>query len=79
MEEEKEVIITDSLKGFKNKLRMSTIYTNYYNSESWKCKNSPTGAHFWILGPIKYKNGMVVDTEKCKYCPETKTLVRKEY
>jgi hypothetical protein len=33
-------------------------YDEYLRGNSWRCSNSPTGAHYWIVG-----NQIV-----CKYC-----------
>jgi len=33
-------------------------YAEYLRGNSWRCSNSPTGAHYWIVG-----NQIV-----CKYC-----------
>ncbi len=35
--------------------------TQYFNSEIWKCRKSPAGAHHWII------NGQMM---RCKYCHE---------
>jgi hypothetical protein len=69
----------DLAKNFKVKSRLDVAYKDYLESDSWKCDKSPSGAHFWIIGPITYKNGMVIIYEKCKFCSKERSVVRKEY
>ena len=33
-------------------------YVDYLNGENWRCSNSPTGAHHWVIG----------HQTTCKYC-----------
>ena len=44
---------------------MRLEYENYLNSDVWKCKKSPTGAHYWIVG---------ADKMRCQYCKKTKPV-----
>ena len=37
----------------------------YYDSGRWKCDQSITGAHHWII---------CYDTQECKYCHETRKV-----
>ena len=50
---------------------MRTIATKladeeYLKSGTWKCDESPNGAHFWIGDRHKFR---------CKYCYKTKNLL----
>lgn len=40
-------------------------YSEYLTSELWKCSQSPTGAHYWLI----VNQGMT-----CKYCSEIRLL-----
>lgn len=42
-----------------------SLYKDYVKSKSWKCKQSPSGAHYWI---VKEWN------MKCKYCNSHKRI-----
>ncbi len=33
-------------------------YAEYLKGDSWRCSNSPTGAHYWIIG----------NQTVCKHC-----------
>jgi len=41
----------------------------YLDGGTWKCVDSPTGAHHWIITNTKHGKDM-----KCKYCPEIRHL-----
>jgi len=41
----------------------------YLESGSWKCSDSPTGAHHWIIKRIKTGKIMI-----CKYCKNLQRL-----
>jgi hypothetical protein len=40
-------------------------YAEYLKEDSWRCSNSPTGAHYWLID----KGQMV-----CKYCSEARPV-----
>ena len=40
-------------------------YDNYLESGVWKCPDSPTKAHYWIVGATKMQ---------CKYCHSEKGI-----
>jgi len=41
----------------------------YLESGSWKCSDSPTGAHYWIITRIKTGKIMI-----CKHCKGVRRL-----
>ena len=43
----------------------------YMESGSWRCSDSPTGTHHWII--TRVKTGEIIT---CKYCKETRRLSR---
>ena len=40
-------------------------FKKYLESDVWKCRKSPTGAHHWIVTESK---------ERCKYCHKIKIV-----
>jgi len=43
--------------------KISPVDKAYIKSDCWRCSNSPTGAHHWVITPIKH--GKIMN---CKYC-----------
>jgi len=53
---------------FNSRTMSSRDYDEYKESGSWKCQESPTGAHHWIIKDKK---------AKCDYCSEIRKLDEK--
>ena len=47
-----------------NKTRLDLRLDAYIKSGLWRCSESPTGAHYWII----------TDKMRCKYCDEERQL-----
>ncbi len=43
-------------------------YDEYVKSGVWKCEKSPTGAHFWTVGPGEHDQTRM----HCTYCGKVK-------
>lgn len=48
----------------------SELYKKYLESRIWRCKESPSKAHYWVIN-----NGRMI----CKYCNESRRVVTRAY
>ncbi len=54
--------------------RKAVTYNEYVKSDTWKCEDSPSGAHYWVemVQTIKLaKEGYF----QCKYCSDVRRFV----
>jgi hypothetical protein len=49
----------------ERKVRKTGQYSEYLANGQWKCRKSPTGAHYWLI---------VNQCMTCRYCSEHRTF-----
>ena len=56
--------------AMESKVRKTGQYSEYLANGQWKCRKSPTGAHYWLI----VNQGMT-----CKYCSEHRPFEKSTY
>jgi hypothetical protein len=54
-----------NIDAMDREVRKTGQYSEYLANGQWKCRKSPTGAHYWII----VNQGMI-----CRYCSEHRAL-----